>query len=168
MTLSLSTEAEAQLSNGDIKKYGVCKLYDYFDTYLTDLDVLNISYTQSRDFGVGVANIMYVAVRERTREIGTKIALGAKKGHIIFQFMTEALAIAFLGGFLGILFSVVVCRIFWLLPMEDALELLAKPTVNWPVAIITVITLSTIGFVAGFFPARKAASVNPVEALRYE
>ena len=118
--------------------------------------------------GVGVANIMYVAVRERTREIGTKIALGAQKGHIIFQFMIEALTIAFIGGSLGILLSILVCRIFWMLPMEGALELLARPTVNWPVALATVITLSIIGFLAGFFPARRAASVNPVEALRYE
>jgi len=118
--------------------------------------------------GVGVANIMYVAIRERTREIGTKIALGARKGHIIFQFMIEALAIAFVGGTLGILISVGVCRLFWFLPLEDALELLARPTVNWPVAIATVSTLAIIGFLAGFFPARKAASINPVEALRYE
>ena len=118
--------------------------------------------------GVGVANIMYVAVRERTREIGTKIALGAEKKHILFQFMAEALAIAFAGGLLGILFSMVVCKLFRMLPLEGPLELLSQPTVNWPVAIITVITLSIIGFVAGFFPARKAASINPVEALRYE
>jgi len=118
--------------------------------------------------GVGVANIMYVAIRERTKEIGTKIALGARKSHIVFQFMIEALAIAFVGGALGILFSVLVCRIFWMLPMEGELELLSRPTVNWPVALITVATLSAIGFLAGFFPARKAASINPVEALRYE
>jgi putative ABC transport system permease protein len=118
--------------------------------------------------GVGVANIMYVAIRERTKEIGTKIALGARKGHVIFQFMIEALAIAFVGGALGILFSVLVCRIFWMLPLEGDLELLARPTVNLPVALITVATLSIIGFLAGFFPARKAASINPVEALRYE
>jgi putative ABC transport system permease protein len=118
--------------------------------------------------GVGVANIMYVAVRERTREIGTKIALGAQKGHIIYQFMIEALTIAFTGGALGILISVIVCHVFWMLPMEGELELLSRPTVNWPVALITVGTLSLIGFLAGLFPARRAASINPVEALRYE
>ena len=118
--------------------------------------------------GVGVANIMYVAIRERTREIGTKMALGARRGHIILQFMTEAMFIALFGGFLGILFSLAITRAFWLIPMEGALEFLGRPLVNWPVAIITVITLSTIGFLSGFFPARKAASINPVEALRYE
>jgi len=118
--------------------------------------------------GVGVANIMYVAIREKTREIGTKIALGARKGHIIFQFMIEALTIAFTGGALGIIISLIICKLFWLLPMEGDLELLSRPTINWPVALITVATLSLIGFFAGFFPARKAATINPVEALRYE
>jgi putative ABC transport system permease protein len=118
--------------------------------------------------GVGVANIMYVAIRERTREIGTKMALGARKGNIILQFMTEAMFIALFGGFLGILISLAVTRLFWLIPMEGAMEFLGRPLVNWPVAIITVMTLSTIGFLAGFFPARRAASINPVEALRYE
>ena len=118
--------------------------------------------------GVGVANIMYVAVRERTREIGTKIALGAERIHIIFQFMTEALSISFAGGIIGITFSLAVCSIFSMLPMEGALEFLGNPTINLPVALITVATLSIIGFMAGFFPARKAASINPVDALRYE
>ncbi len=118
--------------------------------------------------GVGVANIMYVAIKERTREIGTKMALGAQKGHIVMQFMTEAMFIALFGGFLGIMVSVGVTRLFWLIPMEGAMEFLGRPLINWPVALATVATLSTIGFLAGFFPARKAASINPVEALRYE
>ncbi|MEE8418455.1 MAG: ABC transporter permease [candidate division Zixibacteria bacterium] len=118
--------------------------------------------------GIGVANIMYVAVRERTKEIGTKIALGAERKHIIFQFMTEALSIAFVGGIVGIGFSVAICSLFRLLPMEGALEFLGKPTVNWVVALTTVLTLSFIGLFAGLFPARKAASINPVEALRYD
>jgi putative ABC transport system permease protein len=118
--------------------------------------------------GVGVANIMYVAVRERTKEIGTKIALGAEKKHIIGQFMAEALTIATVGGFLGLSVSFGVVKIFKMLPMEGELEFLGRPVINWPVAIITVATLAIIGFAAGYFPARKAASINPVEALRYE
>jgi putative ABC transport system permease protein len=118
--------------------------------------------------GVGVANIMYVAIRERTREIGTKMALGAQKRIIILQFMTEAMFIALVGGLIGIIVSLAVTRAFWMIPMQGAMEFLGKPLVNWPVAIATVATLSVIGFLAGFFPARKAASINPVEALRYE
>lgn len=118
--------------------------------------------------GIGVANIMYVAVRERTREIGTKMALGARGGQIILQFMTEAMFIASVGGFLGIVISLAVTAIFRMLPLEGSMELLSNPTVNWPVALITIATLAVIGFAAGFFPARRAASINPVEALRYE
>ena len=118
--------------------------------------------------GIGVANIMYVAIRERTREIGAKMALGARGGQIIFQFMTEAMVISLTGGFLGIMISLAVTALFRMLPLDGELELLSNPTVNWPVALITVATLSVIGFAAGFFPARKAATINPVEALRYE
>jgi putative ABC transport system permease protein len=118
--------------------------------------------------GVGVANIMYVAIRERTREIGAKMALGARRSHLMFQFMTEAMFISLFGGLLGITISMALARAFWLIPMEGAMAFMGKPTVNLPIAIITVVTLSAIGFLSGFFPARKAASINPVEALRYE
>lgn len=84
--------------------------------------------------GVGVANIMYVAVRERTKEIGTKIALGAEKRHITVQFMTEALTIAFTGGFLGLAISALIAKLFGLIPMEGALEFLGRPDINWPSA----------------------------------
>jgi len=119
--------------------------------------------------GVGVANIMYVAVKERTTEIGIKMALGAKRIHIMAQFMLEAVLIAFLGGIVGILFSLAITELLGSFNFDnEALQWLGKPTISMTIAMITTSILGLIGLVSGFFPARKAASVNPVESLRYE
>ncbi len=119
--------------------------------------------------GVGVANIMYVAVRERTAEIGVKMAMGAKRGQVMTQFMLEAGLIASIGGGVGLVLSFAVAAILGAIPVEgEALEWLGKPTISIPIALTTIAVLALIGLVSGFFPARKAASVNPVESLRYE
>ena len=119
--------------------------------------------------GVGVANIMYVAVKERTTEIGIKMALGAKKYQVMAQFMLEAVLIAFIGGFLGIGLSFALTKMLGAVDFQNqALQWLGKPTISTTIAIITTTILGLIGLVSGFFPSRKAASVNPVESLRYE
>jgi putative ABC transport system permease protein len=119
--------------------------------------------------GVGVANIMYVAVRERTAEIGVKMAMGAKRGHVMTQFMLEAILIAAIGGGLGLLFSFTIAGVLGAIPMDsEAMQWLGKPTISIPIALTTIAVLTLIGLFSGFFPARKAASVNPVESLRYE
>ena len=119
--------------------------------------------------GVGVANIMYVAVKERTREIGLKMALGAKRLHIMSQFLLESLLITILGGALGVIFSVIIVKIWAAIPMEaDWMQWLGKPTISLQIAVITSLILGAIGMLSGIFPSRKAASVNPVESLRYE
>jgi putative ABC transport system permease protein len=119
--------------------------------------------------GVGVANIMYVTVRERTREIGTKLAVGARKRHIVAQFLFEALTICLLGGAAGLLVAATVVQLVAHIPPGNmAMEILMHPRLSWPIALGTVSILTLIGFVAGVFPARKAASVDPVESLRYE
>jgi putative ABC transport system permease protein len=119
--------------------------------------------------GVGVANIMYVAVRERTAEIGVKMAMGAKRAHVMTQFMLEAILIAGIGGGTGLFLSFAIAGTLAAIPMEsEAMQWLGKPTISVPIAIVTISVLSTIGLVAGYFPARRAASVNPVESLRYE
>ncbi|HET6233319.1 MAG TPA: ABC transporter permease [Longimicrobiaceae bacterium] len=120
--------------------------------------------------GVGVANIMYVVVRERTREIGIKLAVGARKRHIMQQFVFEALAIALTGGLIGLAFSAAVVYGVDNLPTQGnmAAEFLMHPRLSWPIALLTVGILAAIGLLAGLFPARKAASLDPVESLRYE
>lgn len=119
--------------------------------------------------GVGVANIMYVAVKERTREIGIKMAMGAKRIHIMGQFLLESLIITVLGGALGVFFSLVMVKIWAAIPMEaDWAQWLGKPVISLEIAVITSLILGIIGMLSGIFPSRKAASVNPVESLRYE
>ena len=119
--------------------------------------------------GVGVANIMYVAVKERTREIGVKMALGAKRFQIMSQFLLESILIAILGGIIGVVISVIIVKIWGAIPMKaEWMQWLGKPTISWQIAMITAVILGAIGILAGIFPSRKAASVNPVESLRYE
>jgi len=119
--------------------------------------------------GVGVANIMYVVVKERTREIGIKMAVGAKRSYILSQFIFEALLIALIGGAIGLLFSWGVVSLVRLLPAEDGpMQFLGKPILSLTNMVMTTGILTFIGLSAGLFPARRAASVDPVESLRYE
>jgi len=111
--------------------------------------------------GIGIMNIMLVSVTERTREIGLRMAVGARGGHILTQFLTEAVVLCLFGGIVGIgigrWFSIEVRRNFgW--PTE----------MSWPAIIAAFLVSSTVGIVFGFYPAWKASRLDPIEALRYE
>jgi putative ABC transport system permease protein len=119
--------------------------------------------------GIGVANIMYAVVKERTREIGVKMAVGARRGWITWPIVLEGLAYTLLGGTIGLLMAVGVVAALGAMPTDDsALRMLGKPTLSIQIGLGTAAILGTIGLLAGYFPARRAASIDPAETLRYE
>ncbi len=120
--------------------------------------------------GIGVANIMYAVVKEKTREIGVQMALGAHRSWITWPFVLQGMAYTLLGGVFGVVIAVTLVSLIALIPVEgnQALEFLGKPTLSWQIAAATAFILGTVGVAAGYFPARRAASVDPAETLRYE
>ena len=113
--------------------------------------------------GIGVSNIMNVVVEERTREVGLKMAIGAKKRFVLSQFLFETLLITLIGGAIGLAISYGIINIF---PTTGIEEEIGKPTFSLEVAVVTVTLLGFIGFISGFAPARRASNLDPVEALR--
>ena len=113
--------------------------------------------------GIGVANIMYIVVRERTNEIGIKRSLGATRRSIMWQFLTESMLIVVAGAALGVVVSLGIVKLMSLVPMQ---EFVGTPTISLQVAAVTMALLASIAMLAGFFPARRAAALDPVECLR--
>ena len=113
--------------------------------------------------GIGVSNIMYVVVEERTREIGIKLAVGAKPRFIQGQFLIETLTLTAVGGALGFLFTLAV---MWIFPFLGLDEFVGTPEASPLVILVTITLLGIIGFVAGYFPARRASLLDPVVALK--
>ena len=111
--------------------------------------------------GVGVMNIMLVSVTERTKEIGIRKSIGARKRNILMQFLIEAVSLSLVGGLAGIIFGIIGGNI-------GAKLLNATPVfpLGWAMAGLLVCTAIGVGF--GFYPAWKAAALDPIEALRHE
>ena len=119
--------------------------------------------------GMGVANIMYAVVKERTREIGVKMALGAKARQVMLPFVLEALLMTVIGGVVGTAVSLGLIFGIAALPLQgEAFDIMGRPTFSPAIAAATAVILGTIGSLAGYFPARRASSVNPAVSLRYE
>src|SRR5204862_8279251 len=109
--------------------------------------------------GIGIMNIMFVSVAERTREIGVRKAIGAKRRTILIQFLIEAASICLLGGLLAL-------AIAW--PVTLLIARFLPATMSLPIAGIALLVSILTGLVSGFFPALRAARMNPVDALRNE
>jgi len=114
--------------------------------------------------GIGVANIMYIVVKERTREIGVRRSIGARKRDIMLQFLGETFVVVATGAILGFLVSLALVALGKMIPME---EFIGVPTISPMVAIATIVLLTFVALLAGYFPARKAANLDPVECLRH-
>jgi putative ABC transport system permease protein len=111
--------------------------------------------------GIGIMNIMLVSVTERTREIGTRLAIGALEGQVLMQFLVEAVVLSLLGGLIGVTLGLSLSALLT--------SVLNVPFVIDPALIATAFGFSAlVGVVFGFFPARKAARLDPIEALRHE
>ncbi|HEY1272143.1 MAG TPA: ABC transporter permease [Terriglobales bacterium] len=124
--------------------------------------------------GVGVMNIMLVSVTERTREIGLRKALGARRSHVLVQFLLEALVLTFSGGLIGMAFAVLLTWVIPPMPLYSDLYKTANHEgdiflhASSTVMLASFIILSMVGIVSGFFPALKASRMDPVDALRYD
>lgn len=114
--------------------------------------------------GIGVSNIMNVVVEERTREIGIKMALGARPRAILAQFLAETFVVTATGGAVGLLISHLICAA---VPWFGVGDVIGEPVVSPAVAAITAALLGAIGLVAGWFPARTAARLDPVAAMKF-
>ena len=111
--------------------------------------------------GIGVMNIMLVSVTERTQEIGLKKAIGARKGKILGQFLTEAAVLTSLGGLIGVIVGIILAEVI----SRITSTLVA---ISVPASVLAVIFSMAIGIIFGLLPSYKAANLNPIDALRHE
>jgi putative ABC transport system permease protein len=111
--------------------------------------------------GIGIMNIMLVSVTERTREIGIRMAVGAKKRDILWQFLVEAMMLSFIGGLVGIGLGVSGSKLISSLAAWPSL-------VSWDAVALAFVFSGAVGIFFGFYPARRAAQLDPIQALRYE
>jgi putative ABC transport system permease protein len=111
--------------------------------------------------GIGIMNIMLVSVTERTREIGIRLAIGAREREVLLQFLIEAVVLSSLGGLIGILLAALAS-----IALSDVMQIafVFDPAIN----LVSFLFSAAIGVIFGYFPARRAARLNPIDALRHE
>lgn len=155
-----------EIEEGEDDDFNVFSMEELISTFSSTSEMLTILLVAIASIslivgGIGIMNIMYVSVKERTKEIGLRMAVGARGSAILMQFIIEAILISFTGGILGIILGLAVTTAI-------------TQFMNWP----TIVTTSSIfvsfavcaftGIFFGWYPARKASALDPLEALRYE
>jgi putative ABC transport system permease protein len=109
--------------------------------------------------GIGVMNIMFVSVKERTKEIGIRKAVGAKAWEILMQFLIEAVIICLAGGAIGVLLSMITTQV---------INQIFVAYLSWQTVTLAIFICTVVGITFGFLPAYRAAKSEPIESLRYE
>lgn len=154
------------LRPADEDDFQITRVEQYVDELMEDLRFLRwaayaISIITLFSASIGLMNIMLVSVKERTREIGVRKALGATQRDVRLQFLTEAVMITQAGGLLGILLGILAGNVTAIFTGTDFIF-------PWNWVIMGVVVCLIVGVVSGYYPARKAAAVDPIESLRYE
>ncbi len=155
--LAASEDADFQVQNQEDLLTSVAETSGTFTTLLGSIAAISLLVG-----GIGIMNIMLVSVTERTREIGLRKAVGAKRSDILVQFLIEAIVISALGGVVGVALGVLGARV--ISPLLGGSETLVT---GQSVALAVAVSLA-IGVFFGFYPANRAAALNPIDALRYE
>lgn len=155
-----------KIKDGEDDDFRVMSQSELVQTFTSISDVLTVLLGAIAGIsllvgGIGIMNIMYVSVTERTREIGLRLSVGGRGNDILLQFLVESILLSVSGGTIGVLLGVLTSEVLSLI-------------MNWPVVIQTFAVIfsflicSAIGIFFGWYPARKAAGLNPIDALRYE
>ncbi len=170
------TQAQNEVGYFLLARHKICNPAQADFSILSQQDILNTASATTGTFtallsgiaaisllvgGIGIMNIMLVTVTERTREIGLRKALGAKKHTIITQFLTESIILTFTGGLAGIFLGVVISYIY--ASLTGSLFVVAPESI-----LLAFVVSGGIGILFGWYPAQRAASLQPIEALRYE
>ncbi len=164
--LTASLRITHKIKPGDTDDFRVMSQSELVSTFTSISDVMTallgaIAGISLLVGGIGIMNIMYVSVTERTKEIGLRLSVGGRENDIMLQFLIESILLSVTGGIIGIIFGLAASKVI-------------TAIMNWPVVIMPTavafafIVCSAIGIFFGWYPARKAASLNPIDALRYE
>jgi putative ABC transport system permease protein len=155
-----------KLKVGEVDNFNIRDMQDILSTMTSTTKMLtyllgSIAGISLLVGGIGIMNIMLVSVTERTREIGTRLAIGAMENEVLLQFLVEAIVLSTLGGIVGIVLGLGIGYF--------TVHMMELPFIfNKQIILISFLFSTFIGVFFGYFPARKAAKLNPIDALRYE